>query len=162
MAILGGQRGAGPFAFLLQLHFVLQLGCMAARTALNTKKILLSLHGWDCPHRGVSCQLLSSELHLGGKWGLPGAAWGSLGCLSFSLGKCSRGVWGWVGVDVCLWQTADAGVLRFPWSCGSYLWWGTRVPEVACTVGQLGNLATASEPLQPSGTLFYFCYLWLS
>lgn len=72
MAILGGQRGGGSFVFLLQLHFVLQLNCMAARTALNTKNIVPSLHGWDCPRRGVSCQLLCLELHLGGEWALPG------------------------------------------------------------------------------------------
>lgn len=44
-----------PFVFLLQLHFqTQQFVCTAARTALNTKEIVSSLRGWDCPHRDKS------------------------------------------------------------------------------------------------------------
>lgn len=60
MAIPGGQRGGGPLAFLLQLHFMVQLGCMAARTALDTKK-----HSPKPAWLGLSSQriLLPAALH---------------------------------------------------------------------------------------------------
>lgn len=54
LVIPRGQRDGGPLLFFLRLHFVMQLGCRAARTALNTQGIISSLRGRDCPHRDES------------------------------------------------------------------------------------------------------------
>jgi len=66
-----GQRDGGPFVFLLQLHFAMQFGCVAARTALDTKETVLGLCGWDHPRRDESPAQSSARA--------PGAAWGSPG-----------------------------------------------------------------------------------
>lgn len=138
-----------PFAFLLQLHF----GLHGSKNCFEHTK-----HSPKPAWLGLSLQrsLLAATLHgaplLGGEWALPGAVWGSLWCLSLwpqalSLVKCSVG--GWVGVDVCLWGT---GVWRFPriWVTSG----GGQGSQVWPALWQLGNLATASEPSQPSGRLF--------
>lgn len=37
------------FFFSLQYHFVMQSGCVAARTAFNTEETASSLREWNCP-----------------------------------------------------------------------------------------------------------------
>lgn len=67
------------------------LGCMAARTALNTQNTVPGLHGWDCPCRGVSWQPLCMELHF---WE------GSEPCLELCEGPCGASH---SGLRHCLW-----------------------------------------------------------
>lgn len=106
MAILGGQRGAGSFAFLLQLRFVLQLSCMAARAALNTKNS--PKPAW----LGLSSQrsLLPAALPRAAPERAVGAAWGSLCALTVAWGISFGQVQPWCSRVSGCGCVPDAGV----------------------------------------------------